>query len=126
MPFVISWPQNTFLAEFEGTITADEIEAVNNAFSGDERMEKIRYSVWDFSLASSIDMPELEIEDAAAFDKGVSLVRPKLKGALIVSNDKVRASIEQYLSVANELNVEWDTRIFESMLSSKTWLEGHS
>lgn len=74
MPYVISWPQTTFLAEFEGTVTADEIEAVNHAFSGDERMEKFRYSVWDFSLASSVDMPEHEIEYAAAFDKGVSIV----------------------------------------------------
>ena len=48
MSYSVSWPENTFLAVFVGTITADEIEAVNHAFSGDERMETIRYSIWTF------------------------------------------------------------------------------
>ena len=126
MSYSISWPDNTFLAEFVGTITADQIEAVNHAFSGDERMDSIRYSIWDFSRADAIDMPEDDIEYAAAFDKGVSVVRPTLRGALIVSNDHVRKPIEAYLAVADDLDVNWDTRIFDSMSAAKHWLDGHS
>jgi hypothetical protein len=61
MPFAITWPDNTFRVDFEGTITEREIEAVNNAFAGDYRMETVRYSIWDFSRASSIDMPDHEV-----------------------------------------------------------------
>ena len=124
MPYAISWHNNSFLAEFSGTVTADEIEAVNNAFSGDARMESIRYSIWDFSNAEAIDMPDHEIEYAAAFDKGVAYVRPALKGALIVADNQIRTQIEKYLKLADDLAVNWDTRIFDKMETAKHWLEG--
>jgi hypothetical protein len=125
MTYAISWPGNTFLARFFGVITADDVEAVNHAFSGDARMETVRFSIWDFSQASSIDMPEHEIEYAAAFDKGVSAVRPTLRGALIVNNDQIRKGIEKYLAIADDLDVKWDTRIFDDMQTARNWLESH-
>lgn len=126
MPYHISWPNNTFLARFSGTVSADEIEAVNHAFSGDARMESIRYSMWDFSHAEAIDMTDEAIEYAAAFDKGVAYIRRKLKGALIVSNAQVRAQLEKYLAVADDLLVDWDTRIFDDPETAISWLEGRS
>ncbi len=124
MPYKTSWPQNTFLAELSGRITAKEIEAVNHAFSGDARVESVRYSIWDFSQVESIDMPVHEIENAAAFDKGVTYVRRTLKGALIVTNDHVRVQIEMYLAIADDLEVNWDTRIFDNIEVARDWLEG--
>lgn len=123
MPYSISWPERSFLARFDGRVTADEIEAVNHAFSGDARMETVRYSIWDFSSASSVDMPEHEIEYAAAFDKGVATVRPVLKGALIAGCDPVRKQLETYLAIAKDLDVGWDTRLFDSVASARLWLE---
>lgn len=123
MAYVISWPDDTFLARFAGRVTADEIEAVNHVFSGDARMESVRYSIWDFSLADIVDMPVQEIENAAAFDKGVTYVRKHLRGALIVRNTHIRAQLESYLAVANELEVKWDTRIFETIEQARNWLE---
>ena len=126
MTYAISWPENTFLAEFSGVVTADEIEAVNHAFSGDERMDTVRYSIWDVSYAVSIDIPEHEIEYAAAFDKGVSAVRKALRGALIASNSQVKERLKDYLAIAEDLSVNWDTRLFDNMESAKGWLDGHS
>jgi len=123
--FSISWPDNTFLAEFAGQITAEEIEVVNHAFSGDERLDTVRYSIWDFSGASSLEMPPYEIEYAAAFDKGVSVGRKNLRGALIASNDEVKDCIEKYLAIADALDVNWDTRHFDNIQAAKDWLEGH-
>ncbi len=123
MPFVVSWPDRTFLARFEGIVTANEIEAVNHLFSGDERLDRVRYSIWDFSSASSVEVPEQEIEYAAAFDKGVSNVKAQLKGALIAACDPVKAKLEAYLSIAKDLDVGWDTRLFDTMDAARAWLE---
>ncbi len=126
MPYSISWPDNTFLAQFSGTITAKEVEEVNHAFSGDMRMEVVRYSIWDFSGATSVAMPVNEIEYAAAFDKGVTYTRSSLKGALIVTNDHVRDVVEKYLEVADDLQVNWDTRVFDNIETARIWLDGRS
>ncbi len=87
-------------------------------------MESVRYSIWDLSRASSIDMHDHEIEEAAAFDKGTSYVRRTLRGALIVSSDHVRARVEKYMAYAGDLDVNWDTRIFDKMETARSWLEG--
>lgn len=123
MPFVVSWSDRTFLARFEGVVTAGEIEAVNHLFSGDERMDRVRSSIWDFSAASSVEVPEQDIEYAAAFDKGVSTVKPQLKGALIADRDPVKAKLVAYLSIAKDLDVGWDTRLFDTLEAARAWLE---
>lgn len=123
MPYTFSWPENTFLATFSGRVTAEDIERVNHAFSGDARMESVRYSIWDFSLAESIQMPVSEIENAAAFDKGATYARHNLRGALICTNEAVKQKLEMYLDIANDLEVNWDTRIFESIQSARCWLD---
>lgn len=124
MPYTVSWPGHTFLAEFTGTVTAAEVEAVNLAFGGDARMETVRYSIWDFSRATAIDMPRVEVEDAAAFDKGVAEVRPSLRGAMVACCAAVRAPIETYLATAEALGIGWDTRVFDNLVAAKAWLEG--
>ena len=125
MPYVLSWPDETFLAEFAGLVTAREIEAVNHAFSGDARMDYVRYSVWDFSRVTSIEIPDHEVVYAAAFDKGVTSVRNTLRGALIASDPNVRRRLQDYLAAAERLTVEWDTRLFYDMRSAIDWLEGN-
>jgi hypothetical protein len=124
VPFVVSWPDNTFLAEFAGKVTVGDVEAVNYAFSGDARMDTVRYSIWDFSRATAIDMPEQEVVYAAAFDKGVTAVRRTLKGALIASDGEIRRNLLHYLAAAHDLEVGWDTRLFTDLQSALHWLEG--
>jgi hypothetical protein len=126
MPYKYSWPDNTFLAEFSGTTTAREIAAVNHAFSGDPRIDSVRYSVWDFSQVTMIDMSRNEIEEAAAFDKGLTYTKRHLKGALIAVNDQVRTQIETYMAAAQSLDVSWDTRIFDKLEVARAWLEAEA
>lgn len=60
---------------------------------------------------------------AAAFDKGVSSVKPQLKGALIAACGPVRAKPVAYLSIAKDLDVGWDTRLFDTLQAARAWLE---
>src|SRR5512133_814386 len=108
MSYRISWPDNTFLAEFSGRISALEVESVNHAFSGDARRDNVRYQIWDLSRVTSYEVPEHEIVYAAAFDKGVTAVRSNLRGAMVASDEQIRERIEKYLAVAKELDIGWD------------------
>lgn len=68
---------------------------MNHAFSGDASVDTSRYSIWNLSRASSVDMTEEEIVYAAAFDKGFKAVRKSMRGALIASNTQVRRRLEE-------------------------------
>lgn len=52
------------------------------------------------------------------------MVRPKLKGALIAANEQVRGRLKDYLVIADELDIGWETRLFDSLAEAQRWLEG--
>lgn len=123
MPYRTNWLNDRFTAEFFGEVSATEIHAVNALFCGDARFDTVRSSIWDMTGISNLDIGLSAVEDAAAFDKGASLSKPRLKGAIVVLAGHVRDQVEQYLSIAGELDVGWDTRVFDNIEAAKNWLD---
>lgn len=122
MPYATQWTKEGFEASFWGVVSGDEIEAVNNAFTGDIRFETVRHALWDMSRITSLAMGEADVEYAAATDKGASGIRANLKGAIIVADGPVRTLVEQYLAVSENLENTWETRLFTDPEAARAWL----
>lgn len=123
MPHLTNWENNSFYAEFSGEVSGSEIDAVNFEFLGDARFETIRYALWDMSRISKLTTSETEIEYAAAIDKGASIVRPHLRGAIVVPEaGQVREIVEHYLAVSAQVDSSWDTRLFTNAEAAHKWL----
>jgi hypothetical protein len=123
MPHLTNWENGRFSAEFFGEVFGAEIDAVNAEFCGDARFDSVRSSIWDMSQVSNLNLALSEIEYAAAFDKGASMSKPLLRGAIVVSNGHVREMIEKYLSISEGLENNWETRIFDDIVAAKMWVE---
>jgi hypothetical protein len=124
MPYTTLWNPDNFFVEFSDEVTSAEIDAVNALFCGDERFDTVRYALWDMSHIAKLVMSESEIEYAAATDKGASVVKPRLRGAIVVPPaGPVREAVEKYLAIANELDTGWDTRLFDTVKDARQWLE---
>ncbi|MGB4065097.1 MAG: hypothetical protein WBK19_14830 [Azonexus sp.] len=123
MPHRINWTNCNFEAEFFGEVSAAEIDVVNMVFCGDDRFDMVRTSIWDMSRITKLTMELSEIEYAAAIDKGASKSKASLKGAIVVPGGHVRQLVESYLSISNELDNEWDTRLFDNIESARKWIE---
>jgi len=123
MPHRINWKNSNFEAEFFGEVSAAEIDEVNMIFCGDERFDMVRTSIWDMSRITQLTIEFGEIEYAAAFDKGASTSKASLKGAIVVPDSHVRQLVETYLSISNELDNGWDTRLFDNIESARKWIE---
>lgn len=63
-----------------------------------------------------------DVENAVATDKGASVVRESLRGAIVVSEGPVRKMVEQYLAVSGELENTWDNRLFTDLAAARRWL----
>ena len=83
----------------------------------------VRTSIWDMSRITQLTMDFGEIEYAAAFDKGASKSKALLKGAIVVPDGHVRQLVETYLSISNQLDNGWDTRLFDNIESARKWIE---
>ena len=122
MSFLTRWDEGGFFAEFAGVVSAWEIEAVNNEFTGSAKFDAARFALWDMSGITQLNMDTSDVEDAAATDKGASVVRQSLRGAIVVSEGPVRKMVEHYLAVSGELENTWDTRLFPDLESARRWL----
>lgn len=123
MAYITSWDDGRFVAEFSGDVPAVEIASVNDEFTGDYRFDSVRSAIWDMSRITQLAMPRAEIEYAAAIDIGAAVVRPILKGAIIVGEGHVKELVEEYLAITREMDHSWDTRIFDNLHDAKKWLD---
>ena len=123
MPYQTRWENEGFFADFSGEVSSREIEAVNNEFTGSPDFDTVRFALWDMSCVERLVVTEADIETAAATDKGASVVRRTLRGAIVVPEGRVREIVEQYLAVSSELENTWDTRLFDDIDSARRWLE---
>ncbi len=122
MPHRIRWEDEGFFAEFSGEVSSWEIDAVNEAFTGDPRFDTVRFALWDMSGIVRLTISDGEIETAAATDKGASIIRRSLRGAIVVPAGHVRERVEHYLAVSGDLENTWDTRLFDDIESALRWL----
>jgi hypothetical protein len=122
MPHYTRWEKEGFFADFSGEVSSLEIEAVNNEFTGSPGFDTVRYALWDMTCVERLVVTEADIETAAATDKGASVFRRTLRGAIIVPEGPVREIVEQYLAVSSELENTWDTRLFSDIESARHWL----
>lgn len=122
MPHQTRWEGEGFIAEFSGEVLAWEIEAVNNEFTGNSRFDEVRYSLWDMSRITRLDMTGADVDDAAATDKGASMIKHVLRGAIVVPEGQVRDLVDRYLLVSGELENSWDTRLFGDVEAARRWL----
>lgn len=122
MPHQTRWEEDAFIAEFWGEVSAWEIEAVNDEFNGSPKFDTARFALWDMSRAERLVVTEVDVESAAAIDKGASMIRRDLRGAIVVPAGQVRELVEQYLAVSRELESSWDTRLFDDTASARRWL----
>ena len=123
MTYKTSWDSGHFFAEFSGDVPASEIAAVNEEFTGDSRFDSVRCAIWDMSRISRLTMPLADIEYAAAVDIGAAVVRPTLRGAIIVREGHVKDLVENYLAITREIDHTWDTRIFDTLNEAEKWLD---
>lgn len=123
MPYRTNWDNNSFYAEFSGEVLEAEIDEVNVEFLGDARFETVRYSLWDMSHITKLTIADSKIDYAAAIDKGASITRPVLRGAIVVPEaGHVRESVERYLEISAQIDTSWDTRLFTDAAAARKWL----
>lgn len=122
MPHQTRWEDQGFFAEFSGEVSSWEIEAVNEEFTGNPSFDTVRFALWDMSRITRLTISDGEVETAAATDKGASIIRRSLRGAIVVPEGHVRERVEHYLSVSSDLENSWDTRLFDDIGSALRWL----
>jgi hypothetical protein len=124
MPYRLEWEMRGAFVVFTGDCSAADFRAATEQFSADPRFDTAHYFLWDMSAVDggeSISRQDVTIE--AALDKGASMLRPRMKGALVAATPWHRALNDHYIEVCRSVGVPWELKSFDSLDAARRWIE---
>ncbi|MDQ8202359.1 hypothetical protein [Pelagicoccus sp. SDUM812003] len=124
MTHEIIWHQHGTYRRFFGTVTAKELQAVDEAFYSDPRALRIRYQILDASEADALEITEREIRDRAAYDLGFSRSTCEQRVALISRDPDTIAAFEFYAELMRSKDSSWTFGTFHDAASALAWAKG--
>ena len=70
-------------------------------------------------------MNEDDAVHPAVTDKGASLFKQSLKGALIGNNKHIRKYIERYIAASLRLESTWELKLFYNAEDARKWITSY-
>jgi len=123
MAYTLIWEENGLMVKLSGSITNELILQYEQEMYSDERFKKNLYFIWDSTLATHLNMTEVQNKIEAAKDMGVSLAQGHIKCAFITNNEMIKTKIEVYIEYITKLQTEYDLKHFESLVDAREWIK---
>ncbi len=120
MPYVIIWENKGIRWKFHGVVTSAESAESNLAIYSDPRFDTIRYQIADFSGATDVSFLEKDMKKIAYLDQAAGRSNPRIKVALVASDQKIRSLLEAYIK--HSQGSPWETRLFDAVEFAEQWL----
>ena len=117
----VEWKEKGLCWTFTGIFSGREMNLVNRNICGDRRFDSIGYQLLDFSGATSFDVTEKEVKDAAFQDMVAAKSNPNIKMAAVAPQDIIRKLSEIYAEYSEPS--QWETRIFDTVEDANQWLK---
>jgi len=119
MAYTLTWEPNGVYWKYTGNVSGKEIIKASTEIYGDQRFDKLKYKLVDFSDVESIDISNDEINQITFQHAAASLSKSKIKNAIIIdSNDDRAKMFADYL--AN--NSDWEVRVFDYLKDANEWI----
>ena len=120
MPYSTEWKEKEFQATFTGIVTSQEILKMVFGFYGDERFDRIKYNLVDFTGADSLKTNEKEIKEIAYLDMAAARSNPNIKVAIAAGHDFIKEMSQLYAEYSDES--PWQVKIFNTLEEARQWL----
>lgn len=120
MPHTLDW-EGPFgvLKQFSGFVTVAEFLDSAAELHEDPRFDQLHYVINDYSAVTGFDVGEKPVEELAALNIGASLSNPKLRIALVTTDERIKALIGLFTSP--DLR-SFPTRVFATLPEARAWL----
>ena len=123
MPHKTTWEKEGINYQFYGDVSPEEVEEANSEAYGDHRFIDIKYFIWDMTGVKNLGMNEEEdAVRSAVTDKGASLYKQSLKGALVANNKYIRKILERYIATSLRLESTWKLKLFYNAEDARKWI----
>jgi len=121
MNYEAKWSDSSVSVRFEGAVTFRDVEDSGNDIFGDERFDSLALAIFDFSMASTLDLSKMEIRIISTLDIGASRWNDRLKLALVTNKNspKITKILAIYMRFMKGNN--WKIELFEDAQDALKW-----
>ena len=121
MNYVVRWSESNVSVRFEGAVTFRDVEDSGNDIFGDERFDRIELAIFDFSMATTLDVSKMEIRIISTLDTGASRWNDRLKLALVTNKNSPRITKILAIYMRFMKGNNWKIEIFEEPQDALKW-----
>ena len=119
MPFSIKWEESSVYCKFTGEVTGQELFECNMALYDNPIFDDIRFQVFDMLCVTKFSFMPNDVKKVAAFDRAAGKIWPRMKCALVSTN---QITLELSKSYQNEMrNSPWETKSFQVIDEALEW-----
>lgn len=120
MPYKVNWEANGVYIKLYGAVDTEDLDKVYIAVNKDPRFNAVKHQICDFLDIEEIAYSEEVITKIGNMDKVESLANPKVKVALVMTDNKAQ-SLAGFYQAEIEAS-SWDAEIFHNLDDARVWV----
>lgn len=121
MPFTSKWIEARVEKVATGKVTGEEIIQSNLEMYGDERFDRVKYGIADFTQAESFEIADKEVKAIAYLDMAAAKSKPNFKVAIVAPQDVMNKLANAYTGYGEKS--PWETEVFDTLEQARQWLK---
>ena len=120
MLYKTKWEDKGLYRKFTKIVSGEEVLGSNLAIQGDERFDKIKYVLNDFTETDEFDVSEIVLNKIVAIDNAAALSNPNLRIAIVATLESLLAWIRLYGEKMQDSSFE--CQIFVNLDDAYKWV----
>jgi len=120
VPYEIKWEPCGVYSRYYGNVTGEDMRRHIEEVCKDERFEKHRYNILDFSDATDFSPTERELLINSGVLIGAAFSNHQVLVAAVVTRDNIRVALERFHALGVSPYV---AKIFPTVADARKWIE---
>jgi hypothetical protein len=104
-----------------GPISGDEVKEINKQIYAKERLDKLRYQIWDFTKADRLDISTQDVRDFAMQDRTAAQTNPDQIAAIVGSAEFFKG-YDQIFHIYEDVWAGFESRTFSTVAEAREWV----
>ena len=120
MPYQVQWELHGVYSRYYGIVTGEDMRRHIEEVCKDERFERHRYNILDFSDATEFSPSERELLINSGVLVGAAFMNHQVMVAAVVTRDNVRATFDRLHALGVSPFV---AKIFPTVEAARRWIQ---
>jgi hypothetical protein len=120
LTYSITWDKKTVYCKFYGEVSGQELVECNMSMYGNPNLDNTRFQVFDMLDVTKAIFSPNDVKKVAAFDRAAAKIWPRMKCALVSTN---QIALELSKIYQNEIHRStWEGKSFQGINEALEWL----